>query len=166
MCVEREGVAGCGGQRVPSGLKAKMEIGFVPAQLANLFSGGDIPDANRVVTAGCRQAGALPTEREAEHPNRDRVAPAPSRQPAEGPHGDADWFVVQEPPQAASASSPAVAYRFPGSFSRHFRQIVLQVALRGGLESGAAGPAPATAPGAASGGSSPHGRAGGPDSSS
>jgi hypothetical protein len=35
----------------------------VPTQLADLFSGSDFPKADSVVTAGRRQASALPTDR-------------------------------------------------------------------------------------------------------
>ena len=62
-------VAGSRGQ--PGAVRAEgdgMDIGLVPAQLADLLPAGDVPQADGVVAAAGRQAGAVRTERQAVHP--------------------------------------------------------------------------------------------------
>src|SRR5262249_12063747 len=60
------GVARSRGQPIAVGAEGDgVDVGLVSAQLADLFPGGDVPQADGVVTAGRRQTGALPTERQA-----------------------------------------------------------------------------------------------------
>ena len=54
-------VAGSGGQSRPVGAEGNgMNIGPVSSQLADVFSGGDVPYPDGVVTAPCRQTACRP----------------------------------------------------------------------------------------------------------